>query len=49
MVVTIFKEETCGIAFPEGSPLRKPINALLLKFKQNGIYDELYGPWFGRP
>ncbi len=47
MVGPIFEEETYGIALPTGSPLRKPINGILLKLKQDGTYQELYDKWFG--
>ena len=46
MVGPIFEEETYGIALPTGSPLRKPINGILLKLKQDGTYQEIYDKWF---
>jgi polar amino acid transport system substrate-binding protein len=48
MVGPIFEEETYGIALPTGSPLRKPINGILLKLKQDGVYQEIYDKWFSR-
>lgn len=44
----IFKKENYGIVFPAGSALRKPVNAALLKLRENGTYDALYERWFGR-
>lgn len=36
-----------GIAFPDGSKLREPVNIALLKMMEDGTYDELYKKWFG--
>ncbi|MFO7577720.1 MAG: glutamine ABC transporter substrate-binding protein GlnH [Pelovirga sp.] len=36
-----------GIAFPLGSPLRKPVNVALLEMMEDGTYAELYRKWFG--
>ncbi len=43
----IFRKENYGIVFPDKSPLRKRVNEALLKLKENGTYDRLYGKWFG--
>ena len=48
-VGTIFRKESYGIVFPNNSPLRKRVNEALLKLKENGTYDQLYGKWFGGP
>jgi polar amino acid transport system substrate-binding protein len=42
------KDEYYGIALPEGSPLRKPINEALLQLMQDGTYTEIHEKWFGR-
>lgn len=42
-----FDEQYYGIALPQGSPLREPINRALLKLRQNGFYDSHYKKWFG--
>ena len=47
VVGPIFQEEGYAIALPTGSPLREPINGILLRLRQNGAYDELYQRWFG--
>lgn len=47
VVGPIFKEETYGIALPNGSPLRKRINEALLRMQQDGTYDAIYARWFG--
>jgi polar amino acid transport system substrate-binding protein len=46
VVGPIFKKENYGILFPQGSELRKPVNAALLKLRENGTYDALYNRWF---
>lgn len=43
----IFRKENYGIVFPDKSPLRKRVNEVLLKLKENGTYDQLYSKWFG--
>ncbi|MBD2667123.1 extracellular solute-binding protein, family 3 [Richelia sinica FACHB-800] len=47
VVGSIFREENYGIALPNNSPYRKPINSALLTLKENGIYQSLYEKWFG--
>lgn len=47
VVGTIFRKESYGIAFPNGSTLRTPVSAALLKLRENGTYDLLYEKWFG--
>jgi polar amino acid transport system substrate-binding protein len=46
-VGAIFRKENYGVAFPDKSPLRKRVNEILLKLKENGTYDQLYTKWFG--
>jgi polar amino acid transport system substrate-binding protein len=48
VVGPIFKKENYGIVFPPGSPLRKPVNAALLKLREDGSYDALINKWFGK-
>lgn len=45
----IFQEETYGIALPTNSPLREPINAALLRLRQDGTYEQIYQRWFVAP
>lgn len=47
VVGPLFQEEGYGIALPIGSPLREPINEILLRMRQDGTYDALYQRWFG--
>jgi polar amino acid transport system substrate-binding protein len=47
VVGSIFRKESYGILFPSNSPYRKPVNEALLKIRENGTYDRLYGKWFG--
>ena len=52
VVGPVFKKEAYGILLPQGSELRKPVNAALLKMRESGTYDALYRRWFeagGRP
>ncbi len=46
VVGPIFKKENYGILFPRDSELRKPVNAALLKLRENGTFDTLYAKWF---
>ena len=47
VVGNIFRKESYGILFPSNSPYRKPVNEALLKIREDGTYDRLYGKWFG--
>ena len=47
VVGSIFRKENYGIVFPDKSALRKRVNEVLLKLKENGAYDQLYSKWFG--
>ncbi len=42
-----FNEESYGIAFPSGSPLREEFNRALLQVQENGTYHRVYTEWFG--
>ena len=42
-----FGDEDYGILLPPGSTLRKPINAALLRLRENGTYRTIYRTWFG--
>jgi polar amino acid transport system substrate-binding protein len=44
----IFQHEDYGIALPNGSPLRKLINATLLEMRADGTYDQIYARYFGQ-
>jgi polar amino acid transport system substrate-binding protein len=46
VVGPVFKKENYGILFPQGSELRKPVNAALLKLREDGTYDAIYQRWF---
>jgi len=43
-----FLRENYGIALPAGSPLAEPINRILLRLRETGVYDRIYRKWFGR-
>lgn len=47
VVGPVFRKENYGIAFPPGSPLRKPVNEALLGLREDGSFDALYEKWFG--
>jgi polar amino acid transport system substrate-binding protein len=47
LVGDVFRRESYGIAFPQGSPLRKPVNVALLHLRENGTYQDIYDHWFG--
>ena len=36
-----------GIAFPKGSELVEPVNAVLASMREDGRYAEIYARWFG--
>lgn len=40
--------EQYGIAFPEDSELRQPMNEALAEIKEDGTYAEIYEKWFGQ-
>jgi polar amino acid transport system substrate-binding protein len=46
VVGPVFRPEKYGIAVPQGSPLRKQINKVLLTLYDDGKYDEIRGKWF---
>ena len=43
----LYQGQSYGIAFPQGSELREKVTITLLKFMEDGTYDELYEKWFG--
>jgi len=47
MVGPIFLRENYGFVLPSDSPLREPINRILLRFREDGTYDNLVAKWFG--
>ncbi|MFT3899094.1 MAG: transporter substrate-binding domain-containing protein [Gordonia sp. (in: high G+C Gram-positive bacteria)] len=44
----IFEAEDYGFAFPEGSELRKDVDASLLAMREDGTYDRIKQGWFGK-
>ena len=48
VVGTIFRKEDYGIVFLPANPLRKRVNQVLLKLKENGDYDQINQRWFGQ-
>lgn len=47
LVGPVFLRENYGFALAPESPLREPINRMLLRFREDGTYDALYVEWFG--
>ena len=47
LVGDLLKPENYGIAFPNGSPLREPVNRGLLSVSEDGTYDRLVDSYFG--
>jgi polar amino acid transport system substrate-binding protein len=47
VVGPVFRPEDYGILFPKGSPMRKRVNEILLRLKEDGTYQSLYEKWFG--
>jgi len=43
----LYEGQPYGIAFPQGSDLREPVSITILKFMEDGTYDEIYKKWFG--
>ncbi|MDC7787210.1 transporter substrate-binding domain-containing protein [Rhodoplanes sp. TEM] len=46
MVGPLFRKEDYGIVFPQGSALRKQVNAALLALREDGTYQQLHDKWF---
>lgn len=42
----VFSELDYGIALPEGSELREPLNRALLTLMENGTYSKIHDRWF---
>lgn len=47
IVGTIFEAEDYGVAFPDGSELRKRFDRGLLSIREDGSYDLIKQKWFG--
>lgn len=42
-----FRPENYGIALPQGSQLREPVNRAILRLKETGAYQAMVTRWFG--
>jgi polar amino acid transport system substrate-binding protein len=42
-----FAKGGLGLAFPEGSPLRREVNHALTAMREDGTYQRIYEKWFG--
>ena len=42
----VFGSHYLGIALPNGSTLREPLNSALLKVQESGLYEAIYERWF---
>lgn len=47
LVGSVFLRENYGLALQSDSPLREPINRILLRMREDGTYDAIYRTWFG--
>lgn len=47
VVGPLYQGQSYGIAFPQNSELRESVTKTILKFMEDGTYDELYSKWFG--
>lgn len=47
VVGPLYKGQSYGIAFPQGSELREQVSIVLLRLMENGTYKDLYVKWFG--
>ncbi len=47
LIPRVFRPEDYGIALPQGSDLREPINRALLRLAEAGTYAEIRRDWFG--
>lgn len=47
VVGPLYKGQSYGMAFPQGSKLREKVSIAILKLKENGTYATIYKKWFG--
>ncbi len=47
VVGPLYKGQSYGMAFPQGSKLREKASIAILKLMENGDYAKLYKKWFG--
>ncbi|MCK8600352.1 glutamine ABC transporter substrate-binding protein GlnH [Desulfoferrobacter suflitae] len=43
----LYQGQSYGIAFPQGSDLREKVTITILKFMEDGTYNQIYKKWFG--
>ena len=43
----VYRPENYGIAFPTDSELRERVDRVLLRLREQGVFDELTAKWFG--
>ncbi|NCD32618.1 MAG: transporter substrate-binding domain-containing protein [Spartobacteria bacterium] len=43
----LYKRQSYGIAFPQGSDLREKVSVALLDMMEDGRYNKIYKKWFG--
>jgi ABC-type amino acid transport substrate-binding protein len=48
LVKGIFERNNYGFGLQQDSPLREPINQVLLNFNENGVTEDLRARWFGK-
>jgi polar amino acid transport system substrate-binding protein len=47
VVGPVFRKESYGILFPDGSTYREPVNQALLRLRENGAFERLTTKYFG--
>jgi len=47
LVGGLFEKSNYGFALKQGSPIREPINQVMLQLKENGVIDQIHAKWFG--
>lgn len=48
VVGPIFESLDFGIALPNGSPLREPLNTTILRMREDGVLDRIREKWLGK-
>jgi ABC-type amino acid transport substrate-binding protein len=47
LVGGLFEKSNYGFALQQNSPIREPINQVMLQLKEQGVIDQIHSKWFG--
>jgi ABC-type amino acid transport substrate-binding protein len=47
LVGGLFEKSNYGFALQQNSPIREPINQVMLRLKEQGVIDQIHAKWFG--